>query len=135
MNDYLISTDKHKLDIAKIHRYLSEMSYWAKGRTLAQIQTQIDQSMCFGVYLNDEQVGFARVLSDKVTLAYLADVFILPDHQGKGLGKRLVAAVLEHEDFSYTMCSGYLKHKMPRSYTRNTALDSWQLPTDLWCGT
>ena len=100
MNDYLISTDKHKLDIAKIHRYLSEMSYWAKGRTLAQIQTQIDQSMCFGVYLNNEQVGFARVLSDKVTLAYLADVFILPDHQGKGLGKRLVAAVLEHEDFN-----------------------------------
>ena len=80
------------------------------------------------------KVGFARVLSDKVTLAYLADVFILPDHQSKGLGKRLVAAVLEHEDFSDVQWL-LVKHKMPRSYTRNTALDSWQLPTDLWCGT
>ena len=96
---YLISNDKDKLDIDLIHQYLSAVSYWAKGRNLAQVKTTLEASICFGVYLGEKQVGFARVLSDKVTLAYLADVFILPEHQGQGLGKRLIRTVLEHEDF------------------------------------
>lgn len=96
---YIISNDKNKLDIDLIHQYLSVDSYWAKGRNLAQVKTTLEASICFGVYWHEEQVGFARIVSDKVTLAYLADVFILPEHQGQGLGKQLIRTVLEHEDF------------------------------------
>src|SRR5947207_12366779 len=87
--EYTISTDRNRLDIATIHQYLSEESYWAKNRPLAVTQKVLEHSLCFGVYHGDEQVGQARVITDYATHAYLCDVFILPAHQGNGLGKWL----------------------------------------------
>lgn len=90
-----ISTDKTRLDIALIHRVLS-VSYWAEGRTLQTVRASIDGSLCFGVYEGEAQVGFARVITDYATFAYLADVFVVETYQGKGIGKRLVGTVLRH---------------------------------------
>jgi GNAT superfamily N-acetyltransferase len=96
---YEISTDRTRLDIDLVHRFLSEESYWAKGRDRASTDRAIENSIPFGVYLGGRQVGFARVVTDRATFAWLADVFILPDHRGHGLGKRLVETVLTHPDF------------------------------------
>jgi len=90
---YLISTDKKKLDHGVIYRFLTA-SYWATGRTLQEVSSSIENSICFGVYAEDTQIGFGRVITDFVTFAYLADVFILPAHRGKGLGKWLVESIL-----------------------------------------
>jgi hypothetical protein len=78
---FSISTDPQKLDIALIHRYLSQDSYWSKGIPYYIIEKGIQHSLCFGVYHEQQQMGFARVISDYATFAYLADVFILPDYQ------------------------------------------------------
>ncbi len=95
--DYEIDTDKRRLDIAGIHRFLSE-SYWAKNRTLEQTLTAIENSLCFGVYCGREQVGFARVITDKATFAYIGDVFILDEHRGKGLSKWLMEVIVTQPD-------------------------------------
>jgi GNAT superfamily N-acetyltransferase len=86
-NGYMVSTDKSKLDLNVIYRYLSVDSYWARNIPLAVVQTSIEHSLCFGMYHEAKQVGFARLITDQATFAYLADVFILPEQQGKGLGK------------------------------------------------
>ena len=93
-----ISIDKSKLDIALIHKFISEESYWGKGIPISTLITAIENSLCFGVYLNEKQIGFARVISDKATFAYLADVFILNEHQGKGYSKLLIAFIKDHTD-------------------------------------
>ena len=93
----LISTDNSKLDINIIHNYLTN-SYWAKGITLDIVKRSIDNSTCFGVYENDKQAGFARVISDKATIGYLGDVFILESHRGKGLSKWLMECIMKHPD-------------------------------------
>ncbi len=93
--NYLISTDKSKLDIKAIQNYLST-SYWAKNRLLKTTKLTIKNSLCFGVYYKNEQVGFARVVTDYATFAYLADVFILEDHRGKGLSKWLMEVILNY---------------------------------------
>ena len=94
--DYTISTDKARLDVALIHDYLSNSSYWAQGRPLEIVQTSIEHSLCFGVYAGAQQVGFARVVTDYATFAGLCDVFVLESHRGRGLGKRLVESVVAH---------------------------------------
>jgi GNAT superfamily N-acetyltransferase len=93
-DEYTISTDRSRLDVEVIHRFLSEESYWARGRTREVTDRSIENSVCFGVYRGEEQVGFARAVTDRATFAWLADVFILPEHRGQGLGKRLVEAAL-----------------------------------------
>ncbi len=99
MNDnYIISTDKSRLDLTVIHQFLSQESYWAKNIPITLVQKSIDNSLCFGLYLNDAQVGFARIITDYTTFAYLADVFILNEHRGRGLSKRLVQVITEHAD-------------------------------------
>jgi GNAT superfamily N-acetyltransferase len=95
---FSISTDKSKLDVGVIHEYLSERSYWAQGRPLDVVQKAIEHSVCFGVYDGDRQVGFARVVTDYATFAWLCDVFILESHRGCGLGKWLIARVAAHPD-------------------------------------
>ena len=94
---YLVSTDKSKIDVPVVHAYLSKDSYWAEGIPETTVKKSIENSLCFGVYCNGEQVGFARIISDFATFAYLADVFILPGHRGKGLSKWLmqIMAMLE----------------------------------------
>lgn len=96
--EFVISTDRSRLQIAVIHKYLSEDSYWAQERTLEQTATAIKNSLPFGVYKSENQIGFARVVTDYATFAYLGDVFILPEFQGKGLGKFLMKTILEHPD-------------------------------------
>lgn len=95
--DYTISTDRDRLDLTLIHSFLTQ-SYWARGRSLDQVQRSIDHSLPFGLYRDTEQLGFARVISDITTYAYLADVFIVESHRGQGLGQALVQAILAHPE-------------------------------------
>ncbi|RYE36182.1 MAG: N-acetyltransferase [Sphingobacteriaceae bacterium] len=90
---FLISTDKTLLDINLIHHFLDQLSYWGKGISLETVKTSIQNSMCFGVYLHQKQVGFARVITDEATFAYVCDVFILPDYRKAGLSKWLIQTV------------------------------------------
>lgn len=94
--NYTISTDNSLLDIILIHDYLSNQSYWAKGISKAKVEKAIKNSLCFGIYANGQQVGLARVVTDYVRMAYLADVFIIEDHKGKGLGKQLMKTIMEY---------------------------------------
>jgi len=94
--DYVISTDKSKLDPGSIHSFLNHSSYWAQERSLDTIQKSLEHSLCFGVYRGAEQVGFARVVTDYATFAWLCDVFILEPHRDRGLGKWLVESVVAH---------------------------------------
>ncbi|MBQ4857519.1 GNAT family N-acetyltransferase [Pseudoalteromonas agarivorans] len=97
-HNFTISTDKSKLNFNVIYNFIAN-SYWAKGIPKSVMQKAIDNSMCFGVYsAHNEQVGFARVVTDNATFAYLADVFIAPDLQGNGLSKLLVKTIVEHPD-------------------------------------
>jgi len=92
--NFLLSTDKTKLDINLIHKFLSEKSYWAKNITLENVQRSIENSLCFGIYMDKNQIGFARIISDYSTFAYLADVFIVNDFRGKGLSKWLIENIV-----------------------------------------
>ena len=98
LGQYLISTDQEKLNIPLIHGFLSVHSYWAKGIPLETVQRSIRHSMCFGLYRNEEQIGFARVISDRATYAYLGDVFVLPEERGKGMSKWLIQVIVEHPE-------------------------------------
>ncbi|MEL6654161.1 MAG: GNAT family N-acetyltransferase [Bacteroidota bacterium] len=93
---YRISTDPALLNVSLIHRFLSEQSYWAKNISFEVVERYLPHSLCFGVYKEAEQVGFARVITDYGSFAYVGDVFILPHHRGHGLGKWLVASMLKH---------------------------------------
>ena len=97
-DQYTISTDRSRLDLDLIHRFLSEESYWAKGRSREQVERSIENSVCYGAYAGDELVGFARAVTDKATFAWLADVFVVPEHRGRGLGQKLVEAALDDPD-------------------------------------
>ena len=94
---YVISTDAALLDLDVIHGFIAQ-SYWAKAVPKALVEKMIRHSLCFGVYEGTTQVGFARIISDFATFAYLADVFILPEHRGKGLSKALMETILAHPD-------------------------------------
>ena len=97
VNPYHISTDPSRLQLAAIHAYLTR-SYWSPGVPQAVVARAIANSLCFGLYLGDAQVGFARVVTDKATFAYLADVYVLEEHRGQGLSKRLVETIQAHPD-------------------------------------
>ncbi|MEN9685989.1 MAG: hypothetical protein RLZZ28_1775 [Bacteroidota bacterium] len=90
---FQISTDKAKLDTGVIHHYLSVHSYWAQSIPLGLVQTSIENSYCFGLFYREEQIGFARLVTDKATFAYLADVFVLPAFRGRGLSKWLIQTI------------------------------------------
>ena len=94
--NFLVSTDPGKLDIAAIHEFLSKESYWAKGIPKEIMRRAIENSLCFGVYENSKQIGFARIITDHATFAYLCDVYILETHRGKGLAKWLMSAIMAH---------------------------------------
>jgi GNAT superfamily N-acetyltransferase len=96
-SEYEVSADKRRLDIAAIHEYLTQ-SYWSPGVPRTVVERAIEGSLCFGVFRQDKQVGFARVVTDRATFAYLADVFILEPHRRKGLSKLLMESVFGHPD-------------------------------------
>ncbi len=99
-DNFLISTDRSRLDIGVIHGFLTE-SYWAKDVPVSVVQKSIENSLCFGVYDTIsavQQIGFARAITDYATFAYLADVFILEPHRGKGLSKWLISCILAHPE-------------------------------------
>jgi GNAT superfamily N-acetyltransferase len=93
-NGFTISTDKARLDVPAIHDFLAHSSYWARDVPLSTVQKSIENSLCFGIYCGDRQVGFARVITDYAVFAYLADVFILEAYRGRGLAKWLVACIV-----------------------------------------
>jgi GNAT superfamily N-acetyltransferase len=93
--EFLLSTDPARLDVGLIHSFLTDC-YWAKGIPLEIVARSIENSLCFGIYGNDQQVGFARVISDFSTYAYVGDVFILEPFRGHGLGKWIMQAIMQH---------------------------------------
>lgn len=97
-NEFCISTDKTKLDIDSTHEFLSTKAYWCLNIPKTKVQTQIQNSMCFGVYENEKQIGFARVITDFAAIAYLGDVYILEEYRGKGLSKWLIETIMSHPD-------------------------------------
>jgi GNAT superfamily N-acetyltransferase len=96
-DDYLISTDPARLDIGVIHGFLRE-SYWAEAIPREIVERAVENSLCFGAYYRNEQIGFARVVSDYCTFAYIADVFVLAPWRGRGISKALMAEVIHHPD-------------------------------------
>ena len=95
---FSISTDNNLLDLGLIHHYLDKDSYWANGIPFDKLERSIKNSLCFGVYFEGKQIGFARVVTDKATFGYLADVFILPEFRKQGLSKWLVQTIMNHPD-------------------------------------
>jgi N-acetylglutamate synthase-like GNAT family acetyltransferase len=99
MIDFKISTDKSKLDLVAIHDFLSNRSYWAKGRSLETVKRSVENSLCFGMYDSaGKMIGFARVVSDYAVFAYIMDVFIMEDNRNQGSGKRLMDFIMQHPD-------------------------------------
>src|SRR3989339_1838634 len=96
-NNYLISTDKRKLNFKIIHKFLSN-SYWSPGIKLQSVKHAAANSICYGVYHKKEQIGYARVITDYVRFGYLADVFIVEQYRGKGLSKWLMKIILNHPE-------------------------------------
>jgi GNAT superfamily N-acetyltransferase len=97
-DDYCISTNRAKLDVNAIHNFLSTQSYWCQNIPVETVIKSIDNSLNFGLYYEDQQIGFARIISDFSTMAYLADVYVLPEHRGKGLSKWMMQVIMSHPE-------------------------------------
>lgn len=93
-----ISSERDRLDIEQIHSYISNRSYWGRGRTLEQVKASIEHSICFGAYVDGTFGGFTRVVSDRVTFAYVLDLFVLEDFRGHRVSRALIEAMLRHEE-------------------------------------
>jgi hypothetical protein len=131
--EYTISTDKAKLDIGVIHDYLSNRSYWAEGRPLEMVKRSIEHSLCFGVFKRNEQVGFARVVTDYATFAWLCDLFILESYRGQDLSKWLVRQISSFpalQDLRLFILATRDAHDLYRRYGRFESLqapDRWMI--------
>ena len=97
-NGFIYSDDNNLIDTNAVHHYLSEESYWAKGIPIEIVEKSIQNSLCFGIYKDGEQVGFARWITDRATFAYLCDVYIEQDYRGMGLAKKLMSLMMFHPD-------------------------------------
>jgi GNAT superfamily N-acetyltransferase len=97
MSTYEFTCDKTRFDIDAIHSFLAQ-SYWSPGIPRSIVERAIVNSLCFAIFHENRQVGFGRVVTDRATFAYLADVYVLPEHRGKGLSKRLMEQVMQHPD-------------------------------------
>jgi len=96
-NEFVISTDRSKLDLDLVHGYLAG-SYWASGMPRPTLERAVENSLTFGIYRGDQQAGFARVITDLATYAYLSDVFVVEPYRGRGLSKWLIECILAHPD-------------------------------------
>lgn len=97
-DDFLITTDKTKLDIVAIHDFLSKHSGWSDNIPFERVKTSIENSLNFGLFHKGKQIGFARVISDFSTIAYLGDIYVLDNYRGQGLSKKLMEVVMSHPD-------------------------------------
>lgn len=97
-NKYLISTDIKKLDVSLIHNFLTNESGWSDGISCEKVEKSIDNSLNFGIYFVQKLIGYARVISDFTTIAYLGDIFILKEYRGLGLSKWLMEVIMEHKE-------------------------------------
>jgi len=97
-NDFVFSDDSTLIDVVAVHRYLSEESYWAKQIPFATVKKSIENSLCFGIYKDTQQIGFARWVTDKATFAYLCDVYVEQHFRGQGLSKKLMSLMMFHPD-------------------------------------
>jgi GNAT superfamily N-acetyltransferase len=95
---FIFSDDKNKIDIAAVHHFLSTSAYWAEGIPIETVAKSIKNSLCFGIYKDQRQVGFARWVTDGATFAYLADVYVLQEFRGQGLSKSLMSLMMFHEE-------------------------------------
>ena len=95
-DDFTITTDKSKMDVVAIHDFLSKYSGWSNNIPFDRVKTSIEHSLNFGLFHNGKQVGFARVISDFSTIAYLGDIYVLENYRGQGLSKKLIEAVIGH---------------------------------------
>lgn len=130
---FLISTEREKLDIDFIHGYLCNQSYWAQGRSRVNVEKSIQNSLCFGVFDSERQIGFARLVTDRATFAWLCDVFIAESHQGQGMGKWLIESVVSHPDLKevkYILLATSDAHELYRKYgcfEDLGAVDKWMV--------
>lgn len=99
--EFSISTDRARLQIDEIHRFLTEESYWAKTRARQQLETAIENSLPFGLYRGTQQIGFARVVCDFAVFAYVGDVYVLSEFRGQGLGQWLMETIVAHPDLQH----------------------------------
>src|SRR6476619_7296961 len=99
-DQFLVSTDKTKLNLQVVFDFLSHRSYWAQGRSLEVIARSIENSLCFGLYAENNQIGFARVVTDYATFGWICDVFVLETWRGRGLAKWLVQCIITHPDLA-----------------------------------
>lgn len=95
-DEYLITTNKQKMDVIAIHDFLSNHSGWSNRIPINRVQQSIEHSLNFGLFYKDKQIGFARVISDYATIAYLGDIYVLENYRGRGLSKKLMDAVMTH---------------------------------------
>jgi GNAT superfamily N-acetyltransferase len=96
-----LDDDRARVDVDAVHRFLSEEAYWAKGRTRETVERLVrEASRVVGLYSSERQVGFARAFTDGVSIAYLADVYVLPEFRGRGLGVELVREIVEGSPFA-----------------------------------
>jgi len=101
-NNQYFTTDKTKMNVGKIHRYICDLSYWGRGRTIEEVERTIEHSLCFGLFegATNEQIAFARVVTDHSFFGYIMDVIVFEEHQGKGYGKQLMTHMMEHESIN-----------------------------------
>jgi GNAT superfamily N-acetyltransferase len=97
-DDFCISTEKTKLDVNAIHNFLSTQAHWSANISIERVQKGVENSLNFGLYFKDQQIGYAKIISDFSTIAYLGDVYILPEYRGLGLSKWLIQTIMEHSD-------------------------------------
>ncbi|MBB3220640.1 GNAT family N-acetyltransferase [Pseudoduganella umbonata] len=142
--EFTVDTDKARLDVARIHRYLGEESTWALGIPRETVDRAIAHSLCFGGYVGGAQAAFARVVTDQATFAYLLDVFVLPEYQGRGYGTRLMDAVMAHpglqglRKFMLTTTTaaplyaryGFTPPAMPEALMERAFADMYRQPRD-----
>jgi len=117
-DEFEISTDPARLDLSTVHAFLTN-SYWARGVPIETVQRSIENSVCFGLYRGERQLGFARVITDRATFAYLADVFVVPGYRGRGLSKWLMECIIAHPDLQGLrrwMLATHDAHELYRQY-------------------
>jgi GNAT superfamily N-acetyltransferase len=127
--DFLISTDPALLDVPLIHDFLANRSYWATGRPLEVVRRSLENSLCFGLYEKDRQVGLARVVTDRATFAWLCDVFVLEAYRGRGLAKWLMGCVMSHpvlQGLRRVLLGTRDAHGLYKQYGFTPLADSWK---------